>query len=563
MKDFLEKSEELLQLDDKFEEKIFEENVKLLLGKLMPLPRKLRESMLGMDPVQSYTEKYFQLRENLRCQSRFLAAHLRKISAVAIAGEWNNFSLEEGISNDNDEYDRIGYYNEGLPEIVRDDVDMDCESDSEISLNKQSERLNEDKENFAAKLRWLRWKIYQKIENKISTRDDVEKYEELVIKFVSKFKSTQLSGLEVSIWLNKVLQTKRDAHARIFGYISEASEVFSEVSSQEHSMLSDFEEIEPEVDSVTKFFDEAIDYEYLCSTLPDVPEDEDPNPDEEIEQRLRKLKEGDENDFESKTKIPLQLKVDVEDTVSRTENLEDRNIESDKREADIVDDKIATMEMDKNSVNFNSTQPNDISYIDDKVAKNEFNEWYESQLGMKERKSKIRVISEPPGHSYSSKVDDDDEDNEYKQLSSTSSDNQAQGDKKVPDLLCFLQAYFVLLISTCKSLNDVIEIFLTFSQSSFPVIPYQPVQSIPLPSCSTDVCECQTRCYCVKATAAITSAVVSLAAMTTSGSAGLSVGWKWMCFQLRNLKENVILNSIGVSEQFESIEELRQAIVFK
>ena len=164
---------------------------------------------------------------------------------------------------------------------------MDCESDSEISLNKQSERLNEDKENFAAKLRWIRWKIYQKIEHKIATSNDVEKYEELVHKFVLKFNGTQLSGWEVSIWLNKVLQTKRDAHARIFGYISEASEVFSQVSSQEHSMLSDFEEIEPEVDSVTKFFDEAIDYEYLCSTLPDVPEDEDHNPDEEIEQRLQ------------------------------------------------------------------------------------------------------------------------------------------------------------------------------------------------------------------------------------------------------------------------------------
>ena len=63
LEDFLEKSEELLMLDEEFEEKIFEENVKLLLGKLMPLPRKLRESMLGMDPVQSYTEKYFQLRE--------------------------------------------------------------------------------------------------------------------------------------------------------------------------------------------------------------------------------------------------------------------------------------------------------------------------------------------------------------------------------------------------------------------------------------------------------------------------------------------------------------------
>ena len=191
--------------------------------------------------------------------------------------------------------------------------DMDCESDSEMEIyrslydiymenqlrefpEKTSENLYDDKKNFAAKLRWLRWKIYQKVENKISTAVDVEKYEELVNKFVSKFETTQLSDWEVSIWKKKVLKTKNDVHAVILRNNSEASVDLSEVSSQES--LCDEDDNEPEVASVSQFFDKANAYENLCSNLPNVPELEDP--DEEIEKRLWRLKERDKtDDFET------------------------------------------------------------------------------------------------------------------------------------------------------------------------------------------------------------------------------------------------------------------------
>ena len=179
---------------------------------------------------------------------------------------------------------------------------------------------------------------------------------------------------------------------------------------------------------------------------------------------------------------------------------------------------------------------------------------------MRKKKSKIRLLTEEPlGHSFSLKVDDN---KEYMQMSSTSSDNQAQYDEKAPDLMCFLQAYFVLLISASKSLNDAIETLSTFPLSSFPVkpiqsVPLSPVQSVPLPlrrstarlmPCSTDVCEYQSRCYCVKATAAI-----------TRGSAGLSVVWEWLCSRIRNLKEKVILTILSVGEQLENVEWLEES----
>jgi hypothetical protein len=170
----------------------------------------------------------------------------------------------------------------------------------------------DDKERFAV---ILRWKIYEKIGNKIYTSSDVEKYEELVQKFVSKFKSTELSNWEAATWLNKVIKTKSDVHEAIFN--SEVSESASEVSSQELSLLSDQEfdskengETKREDDSVSAIFDKAKAYEDLCSKLPDVPEIEDP--DEVIEQRLRKLKARDET---RDTKAGFEKSEDVKNEI--------------------------------------------------------------------------------------------------------------------------------------------------------------------------------------------------------------------------------------------------------
>ena len=417
--------------------------------------------------------------------------------------------------------------------------------------------MYDGKENFASKLRWLRWKIYQKVENKISTAVDVEKYEELVNKFVSKFETTRLSDWEVSIWKNKVLKTKNDVHAVILRNNSEASVDLSEVSSQE-SLCDD--DNEPEVASC-QFFDKANAYEHLCSNLPNVPELE--APDEEIGKRLWRLKERDKND-EFETDIDMFGKHKHEETESKT-----NHPKSDKKDADVIDDKNEGMGEIKNPESFNDSvqtfesDPNNINAFD--TNKEEFNDWYESQLKMKLRKSNVRVLSEePPGHIYSSRLDDN---MEYKQLFATSSDSHVQGgDNKAPDLLCFLQAYFVLLISTCKTLNEAIE---KFSHSSFPVIPYQPIQPTPLSARTSRFtprsmyCECESRGYCVNTTTAIVRGVVTFSDMTTTATAGASVFYKWMSLQLQHLKENVILTilSVGVGEQFESIEELKRTRV--
>ena len=681
--EFLAMSEELANLDEEVEETIFEENVKLLLGKSIPLPRILRESMLGFKPVQSFAEKYIKLRDSLRFESKSLANLLREISASAKAEGCTQFSFEEGLANSNDERDSIGYY------------DTDCSE-------KPPEYSCEDKENFAAKLRWIRWKIYQKIEHKIATSNDVEKYEKLVHKFVSKFKDTQLSGREVSIWLNKALQTKRDVHEVIFRSNSDASEVHIQVSSQE-SLGGEYDN-EPEVAFVSKFFDKATAYENLCSNLPNVPELEDPDvklaaaaaskvaeeataakaadkatvakaaeeaaaakaveeaaeeaaaakdcncdgdkivttrmtpgftseicglvskkrdalrlhkysrhhvttsqagiakvasnqrcpvatvintseccpvpthdevkpeledPDDQIEKRLWRLKERD-NDDDFETGYDMFGEHKHEETESKINHLEVKDTKSDKKNADVFDDKTEAMGKIKNPESFNDSVqtkesvPNNINAFD--TNKEEFNNWYESQLKIKERKSYVTVPSEePPGHILSSTLVDD---MQYKQLFTTSSESHIQDGEKAPDLMCFLQAYFVLLIATCKTLNETID---KVSHSSFPVIPYQPIQPTPLSARTTSFtprsmnCACESRGYCVNATTANVGGVVTFSDVTPTATAGVSVFYKWMRLQLQNLKENVILTilSVGVGEQFESIEELKRTRVLR
>jgi hypothetical protein len=576
LRDYLQKTEELVRLDEELEDMIDEETVNLLLGKMIPLPKTLRESMMESFEINSesygskyfYGSKYCALRGNLDYETRILARTLRDLSQSP------NFSFDEGLANDNDEHDRVDYCDE---DWFEDTFDIDCENVSEISLTlydvymknqlkefpeKSTDVLYFDKENFAARLRWLRWKIYQMIRNKISTSDDVEKYEELVQKFIFKFQSSQLSDWEVSIWRNKVLQTKFDAHEGIFRNNSEASENFSEVSSQDLSLQSDQEldaeevnENKPEVDSVAEFFDMTKVYEHICSNLPDVPVVDDL--DEEIEQRLTKLKERDENDVkavlekseslknEKGFKIPLQVEIDVKETESRNKNIEVKDFKSDIKKVDVFEGKTEAMENVKIPVSSNSVQteeesdivgPNKTDVFD--TAKKEFNDWYESQLKMNERKPKVRVPDEPPGHNldteniYMQKVY---ENREYMQLFTSSRDNDS---KRVPDLVCFLQAYLVLLISTCKTLNEQIDLFSKLSQSSPPLLPY-PVQPTPLSPRSLCPSKTESSCVCVMAGSAITRSVAKVAGVTSSAS----VWCEWLkvttWIRLKNLTVNV------------------------
>jgi hypothetical protein len=129
------------------------------------------------------------------------------------------------------------------------------------------------------------------------------------------------------------------------------------VSSQELSLLSDQEfdskengETKREDDSVSAIFDKAKAYEDLCSKLPDVPEIEDP--DEVIEQRLRKLKARDETrdtkaGFEKsedvKNEIHMKVKNNIEKMESRTKSLDEKDISCDKKKADVFDDKTDAM----------------------------------------------------------------------------------------------------------------------------------------------------------------------------------------------------------------------------
>lgn len=63
-------------------------------------------------------------------------------------------------------------------------------------------------------------------------------------KFVSKFKTRNLSDWEVATWMNKVYKTKSDAHHALFEDGSEVDTSVSEAFSQESLSNKEFEDKE-------------------------------------------------------------------------------------------------------------------------------------------------------------------------------------------------------------------------------------------------------------------------------------------------------------------------------
>ena len=170
-----------------------------------------------------------------------------------------------------------------------------------------------------------------------------------------------------------------------------------------------------------------------------------------------------------------------------------------------IEDKNET-ENDESNESLKSDDRKVVDATSEKIKK--FNEWYESQLLVKTNKaskchrSKEDVTS---GQDINAKNDYEkveiDED-QYKQLfNSKSVDFEEANCQLVPDLLCFLQVYFVLLLMACKTLNGQAEVFSKLSQSPMHLLPcpFQPAPLVTRCQCS---CKAEPSCYCVVAASA-------------------------------------------------------------
>jgi hypothetical protein len=93
---------------------------------------------------------------------------------------------------------------------------------------------------------------------------------------------------------------------------------------------------------------------------------------------------------------------------------------------------------------------------------------FEAQLKIKKRKP-IAESDEHPVRNIFNQTNFNQEtvDKEYMQLFDTNNPSHQRLDSnKVPELMCFLQAYFVLLFSMCKTLDEQVQIISKFSMSS-------------------------------------------------------------------------------------------------
>ena len=347
----------------------------------------------------------------------------------------------------------------------------DCSEDDSVKVD-----CNTSFERFSAKLRRLRWKIYQKVAAKNITKTDLNKYEILVGQLVNKFGYRELSKREILMWHRKVVKTRNDALNAPF-YEHLFNDYLSDVSSQELPLVShdksdtvNVPKTRAKDDSVKKIFENQKAPEDLLENLPSLPNTED----EELEIRLIRLRGIDEtDDFQrikeepepleyntlvKKTMIPIQAGNEIKVEESRT-NPEVKDIKSDIVE--VLDDRTDTKENKTVLKNLDS---------DAFDAKQDFNDWFEDQIAMKRKKPKIdEVLANCPAptteDSYILKV--------YKKQRSPDSNDNQNLDVKSPDLLILMRACFILLITMCKTLKDHSDKISSFSNPNFPVTPYQ------------------------------------------------------------------------------------------
>jgi hypothetical protein len=93
IQEYLRKTEELTLLDPELQGRIDEENVKLLVGKVMPLPKTLRETMqvsFDKESFESYDDTHCTLSVRLETEKSSLSRMVIDFS------ELPNFSAEEG-----------------------------------------------------------------------------------------------------------------------------------------------------------------------------------------------------------------------------------------------------------------------------------------------------------------------------------------------------------------------------------------------------------------------------------------------------------------------------------
>ena len=127
------------------------------------------------------------------------------------------------------------------------------------------------------------------------------------------------------------------------------------------------------------------------------------------------------------------------------------------------------------------------------------------------------------------------ENKEYKQQKFSESSEFQNQDVNSPDLLIFMRACFILLITMCKTLNDQSLKIADISNPNFPLISYTLPTSKPLP-CFVTMYERTSSCHCVQSVSVLTT----VTAIMSSAGIMVTSWYRWTRLQLQKWKEKVM-----------------------
>ena len=606
---YLDETRDLIDEDETLKEVIYMDHVNLLLGKVTPMPSELKMSSVSDQPDISNGQKFEHLYFSLKTEQRVSTSVFNGLASIGKVSPWcegiakeNNWEGDSDADNtDNDFQDVTAklrrmrgclYKKSKSGDDVRQDL-LEYQLEVESFTERFADALSEAEHSI--------WKC--KVE--ITTKDVLEimnlKIENWKEPAKPRRPSSNTGQLLTSpnclhslphcknSYSEESSNTGQPEDNRLFQMVEnwtesqvvEYSEAFTEgrvtldgfakfmkdkknidvtenqLEEFEANLSERYRELKPVKltdhleASVHELFESIIKQEKVAANLPNPPgeESEETDLDQEIEKRWLQLKVFNRTWLTSGDQILAQVSTQV--TTGKDEKA--------------VKEKAETLKVDKNDetpINFCSDLPKEIVDANlkepeaDLDARRQFNDWFEEKLEMKARKLRC------PGDGIHN--DDGYKEDKKQKPQLSNNDTGDFNNQNITNILLFMQAYFVLLITTCKTLHDHLS---SFPQTMTPHYPLHPTDKYSMHSTKsvTRAMECesikpQCKCFCVM----VTRAIASAASRTSSACRGVHRWSSWVGLQVQNLTEKLKLTFVRfvMGDQFE-ITRVRQAKIVK
>lgn len=447
--DYFRETVKLAQLYPELENDIHVDNRKLVMKRIVQLPRKLHEEMIEELIMHARKEHGGSWRDQP------ILVTLQKIEAFLIMKQESCLmAYEDSV------VDKVNNYESYMKKKFFD--------------KRKTKVFNKSKDRTL--LRKVRHGIYEKMRAKESVSDEMEEYRAKVDKFVkSEAEDDDLTEDEILAWKRRVKRTRIavDKHEKYLERLKSESETDTDESEESEVNAS---EVDDDDSRVIDLEVDNVDSE--ASSLVDSYADEESEAEVTLFDSNTKSELKVQEELVSKLPdVPLDMPEDIVN-VTNAEDVDD-DIEKRLNKLKLFNQTLAKLEVDAEAEALRSEPVDMCSQQDEKLKEPERNsDAYEKELdliGMKDDYIQIRTEETLENENFKQVFSTTQEIPELLCPNCSQSKRRFEfkdpGDQSNPSMLSYIQASFVMIVAACKTLDEKLELLSAFVSLSNPPTP--------------------------------------------------------------------------------------------